>query len=275
MSHYRDFTFAPQWAHDGSSDPRDSDSWIAWMIEDHVTHDFRAFPDDTCEFCGGPVDGYHLCYQCKLATPYVDHLIASSYSLDSGLEPLVRAYKDYGRAWAASPLASLVIDVIERHADCINAYLGPNAIHTWVPADSQKRGFDHLENLISSSPSVEEFGWIPRVLERDRAHDRPRPGRAGHYINPDAYRVTQDVRGANVLLFDDLWTSGASMASSAASLRAAGAGRIVGLVLGRQLRRGNKQGRAPVVFGDVEARGWAFDDCGIHRGCGITTLASS
>lgn len=233
------------------------------MAADGITHDYRQFPASTCNFCGGPVDGFPRCYNCRTARQYIDALIAPSYSLDSGLESLVKSFKDFDIRWPVwVPLASLLTDAIERHGPCIDRYLGQDAIHTWVPSDDQTRGFDHIEKLASSTQEIREFGWMPNVVVRNRDHDRPRPGGNGSYLKPEAYDVVSDVRGRNVLLLDDLWTSGASMASTAAALRGAGARRVVGLVLGRQLRRDSQT--APQVFTEVEARGWEFSDCGIH-----------
>jgi predicted amidophosphoribosyltransferase len=234
------------------------------MAADKITHDFRAFPLNTCEFCGGPVEGFRTCYQCTMARQYLDFLIAPSYSVDSGLESLVRAFKDFGKAWAAAPLASLLCDALERHGRCIDGFLGPDALHTWVPSDDQARSFDHMETLVAAAPEVKQFGWAGGLVDRDRSVERPRPGRAGVFISPKAYRVMGDVEDRCVLLIDDLWTSGASMASTAAALRGAGARMVGGLVLGRHLRRGNDHGSATSVFAEVERRGWAFDDCGIH-----------
>lgn len=260
---YRNFSNPPQWVTLGNPDPTNTQSWLDWMATDNVTHDYRPFPENTCGFCGGPADGWPQCYHCRTARQYVDFLLAPSYSLDNGLESLVKRFKDFGNAWTGAPLASLLADVFERHGHCIENYLGVDAIKTWVPSNDAVRTFDHIEKLIGIVDSLGQLGWTRDVVVRNREHERPRPGAGGSYLKPEAYQVLSEVEGRNVLLLDDLWTSGASMVSTAAALKAAGAQRVLGVVLGRQLRRDNDHGTAPQVFAEVEARGWTFNDCGL------------
>ena len=209
------------------------------------------------------MEGFPTCYHCKLAGEHLDFLLAPSYSLDNGLESLVKWYKDFQHRWPVQvPLASLLADAVRRHGACLDAYLGADAVHTWVPSDDTTRTFDHIEELVNAIDETRDFGWTKDVIARNTAY--PRPGRGNPYLLKESYTVMSDVQGRNVLLLDDLWTSGASMASAAAALKDAGASRVAGLVLGRQLRRDNEHGHAQDVFSEVEARGWAFDDCGIH-----------
>ena len=266
---YRDFTTAPRWARTSERDASDTDNWLEWLVEQRVLHDYVPFPDNACEFCGGPVaeDGvggyWQRCYNCNQARNYVDELVAASFSLDNGLESLVRAYKDFGHEWTAAPLATLLWETIDRHGDCLRAAAGRKAIFTWVPSDDESRSFDHIERLLTSVGEPSEFDWRGDVVARNRSAARPGPGSNQVYIAPDAYSVRVDVDGRTIVLLDDLWTSGASMASTAAALRAAGAARVIGIVLGRQLKRGSTYGNSAHVFDEAEGRTWAFTSCAL------------
>ncbi|MBV9473775.1 MAG: hypothetical protein JO206_12465, partial [Solirubrobacterales bacterium] len=54
----------------------------------------------------------------------------------------------------------------------------------------------------------------------------------------DKYEATAGLAGQAVLLIDDTWTTGANAQSAAAALKAAGAGPIGAVVIGRHLNRG-------------------------------------
>ena len=73
-----------------------------------------------------------------------------------------------------------------------------------------------------------------------------RPGRQGR--DPDATRFSTERSGlgADVLLLDDSWVSGASAQSAAAALKRAGAGRVAVIVLGRHLDPADRLG-APLA----------------------------
>lgn len=261
---YRSFTNAPSWTRDGSGDPSNTDDWLQWMEDESLIHDFLPQPAGSCRFCGtGLKDGFNYCFQCRSARQFLDALVPLSYSIDNGLESLVKSYKDFDRPWTAAPLASLLAEGFGKHGDCILGAVGDDAIYTWVPSNDAVRGFDHLERLVNSPSNVASLPWMKGVVERNRALDRPRPGRDRQLIVPEAYDVRMRVADRNVLLFDDLWTSGASMGSTAAALKEAGAAKVVGLVLGRQLRRDNSYGNSEEVFTEVEKRGWSLDECSL------------
>ncbi|GAA1922385.1 hypothetical protein GCM10009716_33650 [Streptomyces sodiiphilus] len=71
------------------------------------------------------------------------------------------------------------------------------------------------------------------------------------------------LRGENVLLIDDTWTTGHHAQSAAAALKSAGAGSVAIVVLGRHLNR---------TFGDTEwlveqarLRSFSWDACAFRR----------
>ena len=264
---YRSFSHAPSWTRDGSRDPGNTDTWIAWLIDEGLIHDFQPRPAGTCRKCGSPVavrhDGSYwpLCYHCRQQADLVDYLVPMSYSIDSGLESLIKHYKDFGKSWTRTPLATLLWEGLDRHGDCVRMAAGPDALYTWVPADDETRSFDHIQDLLTAVEAADSFGWRDGVIQRNRSVPRPGPKQTQQLVNPGAYTVTCDVRDRTVVLLDDLWTSGSSLSSSAAALKRAGARRVIGLVLGRQINRGYDVGRATEIFAEVEARGWSFSEC--------------
>ena len=68
---------------------------------------------------------------------------------------------------------------------------------------------------------------------------RPRPGGDpwARSLDPGRFRAAQPVTGAEVLLLDDTWASGASAQSAAAALKQAGAGSVAVVVIGRHVNK--------------------------------------
>ena len=57
-------------------------------------------------------------------------------------------------------------------------------------------------------------------------------------FDADKYIAVRALDGEPVLLIDDTWTTGANAQSAAAALRAAGAGPLAAVVVGRHVSRG-------------------------------------
>ena len=69
-----------------------------------------------------------------------------------------------------------------------------------------------------------------------------RPGEQGRDPNASRFHAERTGLGANVLLLDDTWVSGASAQSAAAALKRAGARRVAVVVLGRHLDPADRLG---------------------------------
>lgn len=237
--------------------------WIKWMRANKVLHTFLPTPDPTCDFCGAPCGkGWPFCPDCRTMSRHLDSLIVGSYSLHRDLESLLGTYKSGGPStrWQATPLGCLFWAIMYKHRDCILEELGPNPIFTYVPSNDRRRTFDHIFEILNSVENQWVAPpWLKDVVVRDRTHPRP----ARKQVEPRAYTVNYDLTGRTVLLFDDLWTTGASMASAAAALKSAGAEKVVGVVLGRHLSPNNEWGDAPRIRTEVAARGWNIDECAL------------
>ena len=242
--------------------------WVKWLRANNITHDFLPAASFACDLCGKPCgkrdDGvkWPLCYNCRAYVAYLDALVVGSYSFHAGLESLVGTYKDaYNgcpKDWKRLPLGAILWGIFHMHRQCIESALGDDPIFTWVPSDNTSRSFDHLEEIIRAvDGQFENDPWDGGVIKRNRAVTRPER----NAVTPEAYEVVGEVQGRRVLLLDDLWTTGGSMVSAAAALKAAGAAYVVGVVLGRQVN--------PALSGHdelakiVEPRDWRLNDCAL------------
>lgn len=127
-----------------------------------------------------------------------------------------------GLPWMADAVVSAV-----RWAD-----LSADAI-TWVPASRvgrQQRGFD--QGRLLASAVGEGLGVsVANLLGRQGSGRQVGLDRAARAVGAAEISVgaaASGVRGAHILVIDDVVTTGASMAAAAAALRAAGASAVVG-----------------------------------------------
>jgi orotate phosphoribosyltransferase len=81
-------------------------------------------------------------------------------------------------------------------------------------------------------------------------------------IVPDLFTADQSVNGKRVLLLDDTFTSGGSMASAAHALREAGATSVVGIAFGRQLNASREEARD--LISELPQRPLDLDTCPVH-----------
>lgn len=106
-------------------------------------------------------------------------------------------------------------------------------IVTWVPMSRSKkrlRGYDQSELLAKSV--ARQLGvpcvWLlEKIRETDTQHELSRADRADNIKN--AYRASSTAGGKNIILIDDIVTTGATLCECAAELYAAGAKSILGL----------------------------------------------
>ena len=69
--------------------------------------------------------------------------------------------------------------------------------------------------------------------------------------------------GEHVLLIDDTWTTGGHVQSAAAALKAAGAGRVVAVVLGRHLNASYAD--TAILVEKARLRRFSWETCCLHR----------
>lgn len=153
-----------------------------------------------------------------------------------GLEPLLASFKDRPRAEgdrALARLAAPLTSYLERHRDGLE--LGSEqTLFTGVPSSS---------NVIARALQLGiKLGWFDRETEHTGESRHPeRKQRKGdrdsrRSLTYADWSVDADrVRDRNVVLVDDLMTTGASLHSYAKALKRAGAKRIRGVVLIRHV----------------------------------------
>jgi predicted amidophosphoribosyltransferase len=193
---------------------------------------------DVCSVCFNLTDGYGRCYACAHGGQCLDAMVPISYSvageqLHHALASYKRLVGDLAQRFALG-LAAVLWRHLTTHEHCLAQAAGVDAfaLVTTVPSSERRQAESHpLHRLVDElvGPVRDRYD---RLLERSAVEAEP------HRFNADKYESRRELSGEPVLLIDDTWTTGANAHSAAAALKAAGAGPVAALVIGRYVNRG-------------------------------------
>jgi hypothetical protein len=194
-----------------------------------------------CRTCRGPVQaGFARCYQCDLAHARCAGLLADvvapvAYAVKGGrLAGDLWRYKSgaAGATEAGARLAAMLARFLREHSDQVwraaGMIAGPG-LAAVVPSGQGRPGAHPLAGIVASCVDVP----IVPLSTASGAAARARGLADGVAVG--WLTVGAAVAGADVLLIDDTWVSGASAQSAAAALKAAGARRVALVVIGRHV----------------------------------------
>ena len=196
----------------------------------------RAGPG-VCRVCFDFTDGYDRCFGCARRPEWLDAVAPISYSVAH--EQLHHALARYKRTQGHAArrlgvgLAAVLWRALSAHEPCVAAAAGVQAFSlvATVPSSDPLRDRDQPLRWIVS----ELVG--PTRVRHERLLRRTDIAIAGRAFDARKYEATRNLSGAPVLLIDDTWTTGANARSAAAALKAAGAGPVAVVVIGRHLNR--------------------------------------
>ena len=199
-----------------------------------------------CPFCGRVLEVWEeegLCHQCQKPLPWqlevgkqVD-VCARCFSplwyrgsVRRGMEQFkFRGGQIHARLFGTL-MARCLHDQWGEEVDCI----------TWVPVTRRRlgeRGFDQCELLareVGKNLGVEVVSALEKVRDtKQQARITSSSARQANVTGAYAAREGIDLTGKQVVLVDDVVTSGATMAECAACLRIAGAEKVIGLTVAR------------------------------------------
>ena len=158
--------------------------------------------------------------------------LGAALAYEGRLRLALTAYKFEGRASLRRPLARLLEAGVRRWA-------GKRAydLATSPPPSRRslkERGRDCAGELARKAAAGLGLPWRPLLARRKetaRQSELDRPGRLANARG--AFSAVEELRGARVLLLDDIHTTGATLAEAARALFEAGAGRVEALALAR------------------------------------------
>jgi ComF family protein len=187
-----------------------------------------------CRSCAMPWSGEaggDLCIECQLDPLPVDWTAAWGH-YRSGLERLLHAFKFEHHEFLADPLAELLTAVVTARGDREFDAIVPVPMHR---SKQRRRGYNQAELLGRSLGRLMRIDCDPKLLEktveRQTQSTLPRTERAKNVKN--AFKGAPAVKGASLLLVDDISTTGETFRACAAELVRAGADRVCAIAVAK------------------------------------------
>ena len=201
-----------------------------------------------CTCCGKMFDqqqtGNHLCGDC-IIRPKKFRMARSAMVYDQQSMAIIHRFKYAGKIQLARPFGVLLLNTYLRywHPENVDLII-PVPLHS---KKFRRRGFNQAYLMVDSCkaiPSLDELNAFSRHLDRDvivrSRSTEPQTGlgrrqRLNNIKGAFSVRLPEAVRGRNVLVVDDVYTTGATVDECARSLLNAGAVQVDVLTLARAI----------------------------------------
>ncbi len=205
-------------------------SWGRWLCDDCL-RSIRFLEEPCCRFCGAPLDEWGVCPSCSLEPHSLEGIISVAY-FEGSIQKAVHLFKYRGRTALAPTLAELMASQVLRHPVRADGIV-PVPLH---PSRLKERGYNQSALLAESLGRRLGLPVINGALERIRC-TRPQVGLSAQERKENvkgAFRAYPSlVAGKDLILVDDVCTTGATLEECGLALKDAGAGLIWGLTLAR------------------------------------------
>jgi len=183
-----------------------------------------------CRICASSTDGRPLCEECQVFPLPIDG-IRAPYLMDGPIRSAIHKLK-YEDLRAAAPTLGRLLGEWLVSRDLPGDCLTPVPLH---PRRMRGRGYNQSALL---ADHVSRISGLPVKSLLKRTRDTPPQanlgGRSQRQENvEDGFTCREDVRGAKIVLVDDVVTSGSTMAACAQALKRKGAASVWGIALAR------------------------------------------
>ena len=183
---------------------------------------------ECCVGCKSMSNGYETCQKCKSRTSLHALICISDYAETA--RELVHKMK-YGPSRTS---AEAIARAMYEKAFSIEI---PGLIVSYIPSSPERireRGFDHARYIAQSYAKLSGF-TLSKLLERtNRKHQVGASRKTRLTQMHDVFKAVEQIP-ENVLLIDDVYTTGATLESAAKALKKAGTKHVYGLVFARAL----------------------------------------
>jgi len=183
-----------------------------------------------CEVCSGElIDGH--CAICDSRKIFFDKNIAVT-EYNGVVKEILHSFKFNKRKRLYTHLSSLAFDKISRINGTIDAV-------TSVPINRKKRwerGFNQSELIARYISKKIKVDYVPHLKEKYNFKAQKKLGYRDRFINIlDRYIVKNEkiLKGKNILIIDDIFTTGATINECARILKSFGAEKVYSLTIAR------------------------------------------
>lgn len=192
---------------------------------------------ERCAYCGRLSPRARTCEHCR--QPGTPRFVWVNTDYQALAQDLVQTYKFGHVRAAAAPIAALMIQSLLRiitpaQLKTLNYLVVPLPTAT---SRIRQRSFDH-SSLLAKAIAKElgmELGQPLGRLGQSRQLGSSRQARLAQQSNHYFARHPQRIAGRNILLIDDVITTGGSLIAATKTLRAAGAAHVDALVFAKRL----------------------------------------
>lgn len=184
-----------------------------------------------CYRCHASTRGYAVCRTCARDTPLKQVIIGTPYR-DVAKELLHRAKYERAR--------SGLDEIGEFLAPLARLYLPENALLVPVPTASSRvrqRGYDQADCITRRISLLTSLPWSKLLVRRGQVHQvgSNRAQRIAHVKQAFRPVNTGRIKGAHIVLVDDVVTTGATLEEAARTLRRAGAAQVDAILFAQPL----------------------------------------
>ncbi|MCB0858579.1 MAG: ComF family protein [Solirubrobacterales bacterium] len=185
--------------------------------------------------CGGCVRELNRSQVLRGDPPEGVDRISSCADHDGTARDLLAAFKFRRMTGLSGLIAGFMLDALDTAGpETLITGVPPARLRTWI------RGFDPVALLVAGIADGSDVSLPVKPLLRRHGAGRQRgQDRAGRLARPPDIRPAKDsgrlIGGREVILVDDVMTTGATLSASAAALRLAGAGTVSALTFTRRL----------------------------------------
>jgi ComF family protein len=185
-----------------------------------------------CEICGLPQEKPGICGACLVSKPRF-HSLRAWTVFDGPIQRLMHQLKYRRNLSLGDAIAAEMLPFVQDLGWRIDAVVP-------IPLGKQRkreRGYNQVAMIALPLALGLELQYLPRALAR-RKETRSQVGlsREERHTNVhDAFQASSGVRGKNVLIMDDVSTTGSTLSSGADALYASGANDVYALTVARAL----------------------------------------
>ncbi len=183
----------------------------------------------SCNVCGGSIKQGNLCLNCKHTLPSVTKNI-SVFDYSAPLDNLVYGLKYGNKKYLAKYLSNLMVDkFLESKLDI--DFIIPVPMHK---VRLTERGYNQAELLCISFKDVKleiKDNIVERIVNTVSQASLPREKRLVNLTNVFKITDKKSVKNKNILIIDDVYTTGTTVSEIAKVLMKAGAKKVYSLTL--------------------------------------------